>query len=1537
MADNIKITGNITDSTIISRYSQNDIRLISSQEIQEDFGSKNDYIEYYIYDAGGNLLNVNYNYKDFKSPSTSYINPSGSLPIIEIDPVNDLQNIGYSSGEFKVQYNFFNNKISSPKAELFLKEISQDRTEIRVGSTVLTNEQIEQAALSIINESTDSTYFVDYLINFGFNTQAVAVNIVLNKVDTGYEILFKLYQPLPSDIQEKVSLWVVNEKINPYSFNVNLDKLIIPAPLPQLKGPNFGIDIPNQNNIATSYQNYNNLIDSFKNVSTSSYQQLLSLMTSQSIDINTDYTNFSNFIFFSSAKTRISNFYGKIQNIEQYKNSIAVYTPLTSSRPNLINDYNIATSSINNIISQFDNFEYYLYFESGSTLTSSIEYDITPYPKSTSTKPYSLYPTSSTLVTSWYNFSTASADNYDNSNPNYIVNTLPSFIKEDDDNIPYITFVNMIGHYFDNIWVYLQAITDVNLANNNLEKGVSKDLVYYVLQSLGTKLYNQYGNSDNVSFLIGQSGSAYYTGSDTQAFTYTGSYLNTIPHKDLLAESYKRIYHNLPLLMKTKGTAYGLQTLVSTFGISNIPYSTSYDSYGSASYFNSTSSTGNGITSSIISIKEYGGDLKSGLLDEYNNDKIRVISGSIVTGSVLSPHISLQNLYTSSTQFRTNDSHYVDISFSPQEKINIFASASIAASASATWSLDDFIGDPGYQYSSSYTTLNTEKEKYYSPLSASIMPFTSTVGTGSIAATDYNSFIRLIQFFDNSLFKMLKDFIPARVNLSTGITISSPILERNKWTIANASNTSKINENDGNISGSTIKTEYTTLYTNLTGSKAAYYNGEITGSGVNVYNYFISGNFNPYLQPTSSLTTGSNVSSSLYAFNHSDFNVTLNNVSKSRISLVRKDIEYVYGTTGSITSSAELQDSYESLKTHQLSRYEGSKLYSLKYNNYTSASSDYSGDLSYGKTAVIDRNSVKLGLFTEITPNKFLPNRNNASLKYLVDVDGNFTELNQRNKHWEEVQNIFVTSNTGSISLFNNQLYGNQKTTNGEKPIFDSGYTYNPILYFTGSCSADSKIYFQNIEDPSSYLISAQNSGSPYFFINGGGALGNAFPLEANGKMRSIFNQEISDTNGVFDPGSPTATSASYTALDSGDYRLEASFDITLKIPLGGSGSYTLKLLKNGASIVEDTQTITILNEATASNSKTTLFSYQTVLAPTTVISNKPILLGGLNRPAGTTFTRWNTFFATSSFPVYPTCDFGGGSNEWYSLHNFGYMVNSTGCSGSVIDNMFSFDDDVYQIEDFNTPSGTQTKTVTISRPQSSPISLTKTDVLTLEFSQSYVSVNGGGSDYTASISQGNLEISSLAATTGYSNTTCPYFNSSSLSASIAAGGKATFITFNTALSNFHDNGYQFIPNPLTGSINSLYSSSATYGDVDYQFDISPYDMVVTYLSDNTYVESRIISSSLSGSYFQIHLDKEMSTLHRNNIMSGSYQRFLLLKKVKDETNVHLSFIKRAGKTSYGFLIPEDINQDVLNNIDTITKEAKQKLLNDQSVVSGSL
>ena len=71
MADNIKIVGNITNTTTVSRYSSQDTNLIASRNLQEDFGGTNDYIEYFIYDIGGNLLSTNFNYLSYKLPTTN--------------------------------------------------------------------------------------------------------------------------------------------------------------------------------------------------------------------------------------------------------------------------------------------------------------------------------------------------------------------------------------------------------------------------------------------------------------------------------------------------------------------------------------------------------------------------------------------------------------------------------------------------------------------------------------------------------------------------------------------------------------------------------------------------------------------------------------------------------------------------------------------------------------------------------------------------------------------------------------------------------------------------------------------------------------------------------------------------------------------------------------------------------------------------------------------------------------------------------------------------------------------------------------------------------------------------------------------------------------------------------------------------------------------------------------------------------------------------------------------------------------------------
>ena len=226
-----------------------------------------------------------------------------------------------------------------------------------------------------------------------------------------------------------------------------------------------------------------------------------------------------------------------------------------------------------------------------------------------------------------------------------------------------------------------------------------------------------------------------------------------------------------------------------------------------------------------------------------------------------------------------------------------------------------------------------------------------------------------------------------------------------------------------------------------------------------------------------------------------------------------------------------------------------------------------------------------------------------------------------------------------------------------------------------------------------------------------------------------------------------------------------------------------------------------------------------------------------------------------------------------------------------------------------------------------------------------YNSSPPSSANFTASLNtDASLVISSLAASTGYSTVTTgsAAINAGGFfdSASMATGSNTTDIVFSSALSGFWNNNYIFVPNPVTSSnatpyINTLYSSSiANYGDVDYSFaPVTPcYDIVLVYLNDGTYIEARVINTYKdSNGLLHLTLDINLTSTLRLNLINRTYQQFLLLSRRADETSTILNFTKRDGKTSYGFLIPEDINQDVLNNIDTITKETKQKLLNEST------
>jgi hypothetical protein len=568
-------TQNFTTQT----YGSQDTNLLSTFDITTSL-STGSYIEYFIYDNNQNLLSSNYNFSQYtiRNDGQSAGN-GGNINEIILNPEQSLIDNGFNQGEYITYFNFFNKQIGSELQQLYVAEVSSDRTEIRLDSTSLTNIDIIEQANKFIQEREASTYFLDFYLNFGENQLAIANNIELDTSDSNNPtVLIKLYEALPDQFDLNSTLWVVTSVEESTAYKVAFEELpIIINDTVNVKGPNFNLDLKDQVNNSTIELSY---IDLLTTSLTGSQNQLNSLLEEKELDINVDYTSFENFTHFSSVQNRLENFYYKIQLIEQYSSSIAILNNTTNSSSSINSSTATYESKIDSIITNFDGYEYYLYYETGSTA----------WPKTNNQKPYILANSTSPTVLTWIGSSVEtnayyggmlfSASVYDNDNINNLYFSIPEYLREDSNNDQYLLFINMVGQFYDNIWIYYKDVTQKYNADNRLEYGVSKDIVADAIRDFGIKLYqNNFSNQDLYTAFLGitPEGGLFpfpnITGSlpTPSGFEYVDTLISAsndyLPLDDVNKSLYKRIYHNLPYLLKSKGTLPGLRALITSYGI----------------------------------------------------------------------------------------------------------------------------------------------------------------------------------------------------------------------------------------------------------------------------------------------------------------------------------------------------------------------------------------------------------------------------------------------------------------------------------------------------------------------------------------------------------------------------------------------------------------------------------------------------------------------------------------------------------------------------------------------------------------------------------------------------------------------------------------------------------------------------------------------------------------------------------------------------------------------------------------------------------
>jgi hypothetical protein len=474
-------------------------------------------------------------------------------------------------------------------------------------------------------KQTSTKFYKNHLLNFNRNNCILFINSVV----IGEYLYVKLHDALPDDIGVDFKCWVVEEQKSAYIDRVTINELEEQQSFNKLSNPNWQANYSHDTSNETGLKTWTELLGS--SVQTS--QELIDTYFSGSLSemkLNIDYTDFNNFIFYSSATERLANFKYKLELIEYYNSASVVLGGISGS--NASTNITDNTTARNKLIGGFDEFERFLYYQSSSNLTThpiplenpNVTIVTGSYidnaPKSNNTYPYELYPVSSSQFTSWYDSLYKSASLYDINNVNALIYTVPEYVRDSNDNNGFNTFVNMLGHHYDILYTYINNMSKIHDREENPKLGMPNELLYSTAKQFGWNLTNGRQNQELWEYALGTSETGIpITGSNTIGDP-------SIPGKNITYSIWRRIVNNLPLLLKTKGTKRSIQALLSCYGIPQ----------------------------SLISINEYGGPRNSRapiyekLNFDYALDLITNTTGTVTTNYS-------ESIKTIELRFRTDD------------------------------------------------------------------------------------------------------------------------------------------------------------------------------------------------------------------------------------------------------------------------------------------------------------------------------------------------------------------------------------------------------------------------------------------------------------------------------------------------------------------------------------------------------------------------------------------------------------------------------------------------------------------------------------------------------------------------------------------------------------------------------------------------------------------------------------------------------------------------------------------------------------------
>jgi hypothetical protein len=171
------------------------------------------------------------------------------------------------------------------------------------------------------------------------------------------------------------------------------------------------------------------------------------------------------------------------------------------------------------------------------------------------------------LVQSFLNTKLNLADSYDYQNNSNLINLLPAWIIEDDQNNgdTLANFLQVIASYYDTLFLQIQKVKDVKNKTYLQYSGSEAGFNDLLLSSHGFDVPSAFMNLDELLSVSSQDNKKEYS----------------LVINDLKNIVYKNIYNNLDIIYKSKGTEKSFKNLIKCFGVDDDMYKLNIYSDGS--------------------------------------------------------------------------------------------------------------------------------------------------------------------------------------------------------------------------------------------------------------------------------------------------------------------------------------------------------------------------------------------------------------------------------------------------------------------------------------------------------------------------------------------------------------------------------------------------------------------------------------------------------------------------------------------------------------------------------------------------------------------------------------------------------------------------------------------------------------------------------------------------------------------------------------------------------------------------------------------